>query len=98
MDGMSPDDVRKPSRRELMRERLGLGIIPTMLLAPAIALEGAAACRGDRGGEFTQFDAQIVGFNGHLKRNQQVVQGSRPDQEGVISLHICLTKSINYSY
>jgi activator of HSP90 ATPase len=42
MDEMSPDDVRLPSRRELMLEHLGLGIIPTMLLAPAVALADAA--------------------------------------------------------
>ncbi len=82
MDGMSPDDGRTPSRRELMLERLGLGIIPTMLLAPAIVLEGAAPCRGDWSGAFTLFDAQLVGFNGHLRRNQQRVQASRPGHDG----------------
>jgi hypothetical protein len=82
MDGLSPDDVRAPSRRELMLERLGLGIIPTMLLAPAIALEDAAPCRGDRGKAFTLFDAQVVGFNGHLTRNSQRVQASRPGHDG----------------
>jgi activator of HSP90 ATPase len=45
MDQMSPDDVRLRSRRELMLERLGLGIIPTMLLAPAVALADAAPFR-----------------------------------------------------
>jgi hypothetical protein len=79
MDGLSPDDVRAPSRRELMLERLGLGIIPTMLLAPAIALEDSAPCRGDRGKAFTLFDAQVVGFNGHLTRNSHRVHASRPE-------------------
>jgi hypothetical protein len=82
MDGMSPDDARAPSRRELMLERLGLGIIPTMLLAPAIALEDGVACRGDRGGVFTLFDAQVIGFNGHLRRNQQWVQAAPRGHDG----------------
>jgi activator of HSP90 ATPase len=44
MDAMSLDD-RLPSRRELMLESLGLGIIPTMLLAPAVALADAVPFR-----------------------------------------------------
>jgi hypothetical protein len=63
MDEMSPDDARLPSRRELMLERLGLGIIPTMLLASSAALADAACFRADPGGAFTLFDAQVVGFN-----------------------------------
>ena len=63
MDEMSPDDVRPPSRRQLMLERLGLGIIPTMLLAPSAALAAAACFPVDPGGVFTLFDAQVVGFN-----------------------------------
>jgi activator of HSP90 ATPase len=44
MDAMSLDE-RLPSQRELMLESLGLGIIPTMLLAPAVALGGAVSFR-----------------------------------------------------
>jgi activator of HSP90 ATPase len=44
MDAMSLDE-RLPSRRELILESLGLGIIPTMLLAPAVALGDAVSFR-----------------------------------------------------
>ena len=44
MDAMSLDE-RLPSRRELMLESSGLGIIPTMLLAPALALGDAVPFR-----------------------------------------------------
>ena len=44
MDAMSLDE-RLPSRRELILENLGLGIIPTMLLAPAVALGDTVSFR-----------------------------------------------------
>lgn len=44
MDAMSLDE-RRPSRRELMLESLGLGVIPTMLLAPAAGLADADPSR-----------------------------------------------------
>ncbi len=81
MDGMSPHDARMPSRRELMLERLGLGIIPTMLLAPAVAYAGAAPCRGNPDGAFTLVDALVVGVNGRITRNEQMVQASRPESD-----------------
>ena len=66
----------RPRGGELMLERLGLGIIPTMLLAPAIALEDSAPCRGDRGKERSRCSMRKSSDSMAISR--EIPTGSKP--------------------